>query len=452
MAFIDPCSAECIKSELDFFDIGPTQTSIDETRVEYCYPLTSLDGSGHIEFRVNVGMDEFIDLNDVWIYTRSKILDGDGKALADHKTGVSGVPPESVVFPVNYYNGSIFRQVEVSLNASPLPSCALYPYRALMETMLSYSWQTKKQQLKAGLFEDANGNNPESVDPLGADETNEGVKARFERTKYSKEFECLGRIHSELFEQPKLLLNKVTLGIKFQRSDPKFILMSKKGVEANYRISIEQAILLVTVKRVASHVREAIETRLLETNAKYNLRRVEMKFFTKGAGRSDVSVTNLCNGVIPSHIIMGMVETDSFNGSLNKNPFNFQSFSATEISIQRNGMDVPFKPLKLNFTGSKEVLLAYFQLMHSLGYWNKDKDNGISPLKGFSQGGQTLFAVNLTQDMSHGGNLNLIQEGVVSLNLRLKEGLTQSITIIVYLVYPSAILEINKNREIFFNE
>lgn len=451
MALIDPCSAQCMKSEIDFFNTGLTQTSIEETRLELCYPLASLDGGGHIEFRVNVGSDEFIDLNDTYIYTRSKILSGDGKELTETKTGVSGIPPESVVFPVNYYNGSLFRQVEVLLNASPLPSCALYPYRAFMETMLSFAKQTKEGQLKVALYEEDTGTNPECVDPNATNEKNTGAKARFNRTKFSKEFECLGRLHHELFEQPKFLLNKVTLGLKFQRSDPKFVLMSKTGT-AEYRINIEQAILLVSVKKVASHVREVIETELLTKNAKYNLRRVVTKFFTMAANRSDVSVTNMCTGVLPSHVIFGMVETDSFNGSLSKNPFNFQHFEASDISVQRNGMDIPFKPVHLNFTNSKEVVLAYFQLLHSLGYWNKDKDNGISPFDGFSGGGQTLFAVNLSQDFSNGSNLNLIQEGVVSLNLRLKEALTKSITIIVYLVYPSAILEITHNREIIYNE
>ena len=108
-----------------------------------------------------------------------------------------------------------------------------------------------------------------------------------------------------------------------------------------------------------------------------------MKFFTKGSQRADISVTNLCSGVIPSHIILGMVS-------------------------------VPFKALRLNFNG--ETVLGYFQLMHSLGLWNKDKSNGIDPYQGYLSG-ETLFAVNLTQDLSNGSNLNSIQEGVIGVNL-----------------------------------
>ena len=449
MALVDPCSAECAKSELEIFDLPPTQTSIDETRVEKFFPLTSVDSSDQHEFRVNVGIDEMIDLNDIWVYTKNKILDDEGTAIPGAAAG-QALADESMVFPVNYFNASQWRQVDIMVNSQSLPSATMYPYRGMFETLLSFDSEVKQNQLRAALWEE-DVENMECKNTLAANEKNTGAKRRYERTKESTVFECLGRIHHELFEQPKLLLNKVTLGIKFHRNDAKFILMAKK-VGESYRISTEKVILLVTVKKIASHVREAIESRLLETKAKYNLRRVEMKFFTKGSERADVSVTNLCTGVIPSQIILGLVETDSFNGNYQKNPYNFKHFGVTEMSLVKNGMNVPFKSLQLKFAGkNRETLLAYFQLMHSLGFWNKNKSNGIDPISMFPAG-YTLYAVNLTQDMSNGGNLNLIQEGVIGLNLRLKEGIDKSITIVVYLVYPQSVLEIDHNREIFYNE
>lgn len=447
MALVDPCSPDCFKSELDFFNLDPTQTSIEETRLEEFFPLTSLDGDGQIEFKVNVGMDEFVDLNEIWLYTKCKILDGDGNALKEKDTD-GNVLDGSVVFPVNYFQASMFKQIEVLLNNTLIQTGPLYPFRGYLETTLSFGSDAKSTQLKASMFE-ADVDNFDCVDPTKADEKNTGAKARFQRTKYSQPFECLGRIHSELFQQPKLLLNKVTLGLRLHRNTPKFILMAKDATK-NYRINIEKSLLLVTVKRVASHVREAIENRLLETNAKYNLRRVEMRFFTKGAERSDISVNNLCSGTIPSQIILGMIKTNAFNGDFKSNPFRFEHFKTSEFNIIRNGVNVPFKPLSLKFQGS-DTILAYFQMMHSIGLWNKNKSNGIDPF-GTYLNGHTLFAVNLSQDFSNGGNLNLIQEGLISLNLRLEEAKTHSITIIVYLVYPSTVLEINQNREIYHHE
>lgn len=448
MTLVDVCSADCMKSELDFFNLDPTQTSILETRLEEFFPLTSLDGDSQIEFKVNVGMDEFVDLNDTFLYTKSKIVDGDGNILK--KVDSTGAENEAaIVFPINYYQASLFKQIEVLLNNTLIQTGSVYPYRGYLETCLSFGNDTKSAQLKASMYEPDVFQTTDCVDPTVSTTTNTGAKARFEHTKYSKSYECCGRLHADIFQQPKLLLNKVTLGLRLHRNHPKFVLMAKKA-DCNYRIIIEKALLLVTVKRVASHVREAIETRLLETNAKYNLRRVELRFFTKGSDRSDISVNNLCTGTIPSHVILGLVKTSAFNGEHSTNPFRFEHFKTSELSIVRNGVNIPFKPLTLRFEDS-DTLLAYFQMMHSIGLWNINKSNGIDPF-GRYLNGHTLFAVNLSQDFSNGGNLNLIQEGMISLNLRLEEAKRFSITILVYLIYPSTVLEINQNREIFQHE
>ena len=79
-----------------------------------------------------------------------------------------------------------------------------------------------------------------------------------------------------------------------------------------YRISIDKAVLMVNLKKISQHVLLAQETRLATSHAKYPLRRVEMKYFTRGANRSDLSEPNLINGILPRKIVIGLVETDAF--------------------------------------------------------------------------------------------------------------------------------------------
>lgn len=454
MALYDSCSPICHKSELDFFSPRMTQTSITETRFEPFFPLTSLDGNGPIEFRVNVGMDEMIDPSETLLYTKSRILTWDGKALEKPAAAPAGpVPNKSKVYPVNYYNASAFRQVEVMLNSTPLPPVSLYQYKGYLETLLTFSPAVKKSQLEGAFWMEDKGSDIDQSDPTADDATNKGAKRRWNETKYSKSFECLGRIHHELFEQPDLLLNKMTLGLRFHRSDTNFSLISMTPAE-NYKIEIEQAVLIVMVKKIASDLREALETRLMEgEKVKYVLRHVDMKFFTKGSERADISIPNLCSGVLPSKIVFGLVETNAFNGNLNKNPFNFKPFNLIEMSLQKSGMDIPFKPLKVNFDKDEpSVLMGYFQLMHSIGMYNTNKTNGLKIRDDYC-GAKNLYAVNLSQDFSHGNShLNLLEEGSLGLTLRLKEGLNTSVTVVVYMVYPSATLEINQQREIFYNE
>lgn len=49
MALLDIGSVDVVKSELDIFSLPGTQTSVETTRVEACFPVTSID-SGPITF------------------------------------------------------------------------------------------------------------------------------------------------------------------------------------------------------------------------------------------------------------------------------------------------------------------------------------------------------------------------------------------------------------------
>ena len=62
-----------------------------------------------------------------------------------------------------------------------------------------------------------------------------------------------------------------------------------------------------------------------------------------------------------------------------------------------------------------------------------------------------MYAYNLTADQSHGSVFNLVREGNLSNEIKLKEPSTESITIVCYLKYGS-IIEIDSDRNIHTNE
>lgn len=433
-----------MKSELELFELPPSQASIEETRVERFDPLTSLDRSGPLHFKVQVGDDTYIDTNEVFLYIKVRILDDKGQALTEKDTK-NVDRPEANVFPINNFIGSCFRDVEVHLNSHPVGgNSGLYPYRAYLESLLSYSTSVKDTLLKCGLYKEDTGE-MDAVDPT----KNDGAKWRYDKTKLSRSFECMGRIHSEIFQQRKLLLPRVQLSVKLIRNDPNFVLMSAKE-NYNYRISIDSACLYVTVKKIAPHIREAHESRLLTGNAKYPLKRVELKFFSRAANISDLSEPNLVNGVLPSRIVFGLVETEAFNGHIKKNGFNFQNFGLNYVALRKNGQDTPFEPISLSFEND-EYVKGYFNMMHSLGFMNRNKTNGIDPDTAYKTG-FTLFCVNLNQDFSQGGShFNLQQTGNLQLILKLAKTVDKAITIVTLLEFDT-VMEIDKDRNIIYNE
>ena len=451
MSLINEDSCECAKSELELFEIPPTQTSVEESRFEYFYPLTSLDRSGPIEFKITASESEYIDTSKTYIYFKARILDENSQKLVDKTSDDDAtVPDKSVVYPISYFISSAFKQVEVHLNSQPVGSAdSLYPYRAYMETVLSYGTDVKKHQLSTGLFyQDSYEMSETNKANITAGTTrNKGAKARWDKTKFSRSFEVMGTIHSEIFQQNKLIPSKVGIYLKFHRADPSFALMAADRNQ-KYKIQIEKATLIANIKKIASHVRTAHETRLLQTNARFPVRRVEMRYFTRGPGMSDLSEPNVVNGVLPKRIGFGLVSTDAFNGDLKKNPFDFQHFNASRVCLKQNGISVPFDALTLDY-GNNEYVLQYFLLMHSTGQWNKDRSNGIHPFR--DRDGYTMYAYNLTADQSHGSVFNLVREGNLSIEIKLKEPSTESITIVCYLEYDS-IIEIDSDRNIHTNE
>ena len=452
MSLLDGNSCECTRSELELFELPGTQTSIEESRFEEFNPLTSLDRNTPIEFKISAGSDEYLDLFQSFMYIRARIVDGAGELLPSAREAPGNkLQDKALVFPINYFPAAFFSRVECYLNSKSIGnSDSMYPYRSYLETLLSFSTDNKKTSLESRMFflDSDPMDEHQAREELRPTNRNKGAYNRFVSTQFSKFFEAICPIHNSLFQQQKLLLSKVPIYLKFHRNTIDFVLMAKDDNQS-YKIEVDRAVMMVNIKKIAPHVRIAHEEKLLTTNAKYPLRKVEIKFFTRGANRSDLSEPNLVTGVLPKRVIMGMVTTDAFNGHRHQNGFNFQDFGIQSLVLRKNGIAVPFDRINYNFE-NQEYLKGYFGLLFSCGLWNDEtKNNGIT-LKDYKTG-YTLFGFNLSPDETLGENLNLITEGHLSFDLRLKAGHGSSITIICYLEYDT-VMEINANRDIIYNE
>ena len=228
---------------------------------------------------------------------------------------------------------------------------------------------------------------------------------------YSQDIELIGRIHNPLFNQHKLMLNKMDIRMKFNRHDSKFPLMAFLE-RTNYTIAIDEAVLYVCHKTISLSVREAHENGLLKSNAKYPIRTSEMKFFTKAAGHADLSEPNLCSGILPRRVVVGLVRSEGFNGLHHYNPLDFASHHLQSIQLRRNGIALPFEEIEVDFEGNN-VVQGYVSLFQ--GTNRLFRDNGISVgLLDYTRSGNSLYVFDLSQD-GQDGNLSLLQEGTVSL-------------------------------------
>ena len=132
MAFIHHQSCKCVKSELDLFQVPPTQTSVESSSIAEYNPINAITHGLPIEFNILGTGVEYIDLNNTRLFVRATITRANG-----NDTVSAGDAPDQVG-PVNLTLQSLFSEVGVRLNDTLVSgSNNMYPYRALIETLLS---------------------------------------------------------------------------------------------------------------------------------------------------------------------------------------------------------------------------------------------------------------------------------------------------------------------------
>ena len=142
MDFVHSKSAECSKSELDLFQVPPTQVSLDKGHWVEHQPVSSVSEHGPITF-LSPGTEEYIDLSKTILVVRAKVTKADGTNLDD----------DEKVGPVCNFLHSLFKQVDVFLKGKQVTQATgTYAYRSYLETLLNYDPSAKQSQLTASLF------------------------------------------------------------------------------------------------------------------------------------------------------------------------------------------------------------------------------------------------------------------------------------------------------------
>ncbi|XP_018359890.1 PREDICTED: uncharacterized protein F54H12.2-like [Trachymyrmex cornetzi] len=110
MSFLHTHSSECIKSELDFFSLPPTQTSIESSQWIYYKPVTSLTDDSPIEFVIPGHGEDYLDLTHTMLSLRIRVESKRGESTSVAAADVTKVGP------VNHLLHSMSNQIDVYFN------------------------------------------------------------------------------------------------------------------------------------------------------------------------------------------------------------------------------------------------------------------------------------------------------------------------------------------------
>ena len=433
MALVHPKSCESVHTGLDLFSVPPTQTAVrDGQWVEY-HPLATLAPNAPIEFIVSGATADYIDMNNSYLHVKAKVTKNDGSAPLAAEVGFA---------PVNYWMHSLFSQVDVLLNDTLVtPSENTYPYRAYIESTLNYGREAKETHLTSALYYQ---DTAEQLD--SRDETlNAGFKKRHDHAHQGRVVDMEGRLHCDIFHQNRLLMNGVDVKIRLIPSKSSFNLI---GPDDTYRSIITHASFFARKIRLNPAVALAQAKALEIAPAKYPVKRVVVKTFTVPRGNASVVQDNLFLSQTPNRLVIGLVASDAFNGSIITNPFHFATHDVSFLSLYLDGKQVPSKPLQPNFAEG-QFIRSYYNSMVASGLANRDAGSNIS--RDDFAGGFALYSLDLTPSLLDDNELfELVKSGALRLEIKFSRAQNASLTVVVWAEMDNMI-EIDRSRQVLTN-
>ena len=464
MSYVHPFSKRCDKSEVDLFRVPPTQQSLERGRwIDYA-PLSSVENANSAITFLIAGTDEYIDLSKTILTVTGKITKKDGTSKLDGND-------QSNVAPVNNFLHSLFRQVDVYLNGKQVtPAMGTYAYRSYIETLLNYDVSAKQSQFSSALYykdtagqmekagalaslktfsyQKPGGNNNVGIDASDKlyvpESGNVGFAKRHQFIKNGNRFVLSGPIFSDIFMTDRLLLNMLDLQVVLNRSSDAFSIMEIGNSPAiEPKVQLTDVVLKVRKVKVDQSVSDGVESMLKQTPALYPIRRVECKILTIPANQPNTRQDNIFSGIIPNSFVVGLVHVDATTGEYSKNPYNFQHFGVTSVSLTANGQEIPFKLLTLKYPKdangkidpANDTELDFDEAYNTLfsGTGKIYSNAGLDITREDYPGGYALYAFDLTPDMCKSADyFNTVQRGSLTLALTFGESKDHAIGMVCY--------------------
>ena len=433
MSLLHHDSSESVQTGLDLFSVWPTQTSIENGMYVQYQPLAALDGTSTIEFNVNQkSSGEYLDLANTYLHVKARVTDDKGLPIKE----------TAIVAPVNNFFHSLFSQVDISLNNTLVtPSENTYPFKAYLENTLNYDRGAKKSQLSSECYYR---DTSHKMDEVKVDSNNSGFKTRASLCHKSKTIDMMGKLRCDLMNMSRYLINGVDVKLRLIRSSEQFHLLADTTGGLKYKTCIDHISLFVRKVRLNPIVTLAHNKALSTSNAKYPLKRASMKTFSIPAGQLSVTKDNIFVSQLPTRLLVCFVDSDAFNGSYGKSPFNFKYNNLSYISLFIDGQQSPTTPLTPNFE-EHQYVRCYHRLFSELGLASKNEGNYLE-YRDF-EGGNAIFAFDLSPSILDGDQCELIKSGNLRLEMKFSKPIPAPIHCLIYGELDS-IVEITQGREV----
>ena len=230
----------------------------------------------------------------------------------------------------NMAPASLFRTAEVWIN----DKCMSYVHapmlaqKTFIETVLSFGEEAAATHLKAaGFYMDGSNENADTFSnhSYAASANNKGFVRRKKRIMGGKVMEFSMPLHLDMLQTERLFLPRIDLKIVFLRNPDAFTIMSDAtSKDLKYVLAVKDLMLTFSKTSINPTIHEKIQKNLSAGNrALYPLSRTVMKKQNLPWGQRDSRLYNMFQGELPCSIIMTLMKSDNFVGTVGTNPFEF---------------------------------------------------------------------------------------------------------------------------------
>ena len=140
-----------------------------------------------------------------------------------------------------------------------------------------------------------------------------------------------------------------------------------------------------------------------------------------------------------------MVDSIAYNGSLTKNPFDFNTFKSNLVATYIDGDSCPGRPLRPSFGDSpytSNYIESYQTIFSETG--KVLQDDGLIISREDYMGGYYITVFDFNSMSNH------IKRGNLRLELQFAESLPSPITVLAYIEYPD-FFKVDQARNILFH-
>ena len=418
---------EFVDSKFDLFGKTEYEVGVKKCISQTFRPLTTSSSGGPFSFLIPMDPEKFTNAESLRLHGKMQIKKrnlGDGSL-----TNLDG----ENVSPVNNVFNSLWASVNTKLNGCEIsdPSSKWYAYKAYFENHLSYSSSSKNNILSfKGYVTDTATKFDDVGDTVNSRVSlNEGFVKRKDMFKNSQWVYFCINLHIDITTLRKF----IPPGIKIE-----ICLLSDKAV-GNYAIELDDLRLkvdrVIPGEGIMSYYRSSLDKNI---QPRLPIDRSLLKTYTVTKGTSDLSEYNIITGKhLPEQVIVAIVDEDAHRGVIGKNPFHFKNYDLSEASLVVNGMHEPQEMYKLNeAVGDKVDMYANF--LENTGISTDDREFGITMQDYY--GGSFMLVWDRTQDRCNRFHRHITDSGSISINLKSRTALVNTVTVIIYATYSKDLI------------